>query len=175
MTANLPALVDRSGNEIRKGRISDALRSAIVLIVHDALTVAEAAERTGFKSQSLAKALLKPHVRAYRADVKRAWLASKTSKAWLVVANLAESAGSEKVQLEAARTILQASGELSPDDGEGQRQAVALIQFIKNETHVHGGQPLTSRIAGVVQAVEHQDVDFEPLDRGSSLTPSDDA
>lgn len=110
-------LVTRSGEVIRKGRISPALRSAIHLIVSDGLTVAEAAMRTGYTTHSLTQALKKPHVRALRDSVKRAWIESRTEKAWLTVADLADNAASEDVRLKAAKTFLDAAGELTPDAG----------------------------------------------------------
>ena len=57
MTTEL--LVNRDGEEIRKGRISPALRTAITLIVSEGLTVADAAVRTGYKVHSLTQALKK--------------------------------------------------------------------------------------------------------------------
>ena len=55
MTFGVLDMTTRDGQPIRKGRISPALRSAIILIVHEALTVAEAAKRTGYQTESLAK------------------------------------------------------------------------------------------------------------------------
>lgn len=120
---------DKHGNDVAKGRIRPALRTAINLIVADGLTIAEAAKAVGYKAESLSKALLKPHVRTLRADVKRAWLSSQTERAWLTVANLADKAASEDVRLKAARTILEASGELTPRDGAGAAPP-QLIQII---------------------------------------------
>ena len=165
--AKRPALVDRDGNRVSLGRVSPALRSAIVLIVEEGLSVAVAAQRTGYKRDSLAVALMKPHVKAVQGDIKRAWLASKTAKAWVTIANLAERAASEKVQLEAAKTILSASGELTPE-GESGHGAQTLIQFIRNE--FSAAQPMSHRLPGVVQLEDIQDATFEPLDRHPSLT-----
>jgi hypothetical protein len=175
MPADDTALVTRDGQAIGKGRLSPALKSAVTLIVHDGATVAEAAKRTGYQRESLAKALLKPHVRQFRAGVKRAWLESEAAKAWRTVADLASDAQSEKVRLEAARTILSSQGELTSDSGENDRRAVALIQFIRQgDTHIHG-QPLTQRLPGVVQAEDFQDAEYEPLDPSRGLTGPEDA
>lgn len=149
MTLALSEMQDRDGQPVRKGRISPALRTAIILIVHEALTVAEAAKRTGYKTESLAKALLKPHVRHEKERVKRAWLQSKTEQAWHTVADLASNAASEDVRLKAARTFLDAAGELTPD-AKGQAGPSQLIQIVTRAVNL--GQPLEQRMPGVIEA-----------------------
>jgi hypothetical protein len=160
----VPALVTREGETIRKGRISPALRTALTLIVHEGLTVNEAAKRTGYQGESLAKALLKPHVRAFKADVKRAWLASRTEKAWLTVAELADNSASDDIRLKASKLFLDAAGELTPDDkgGAGPRQ---LIQIITRSVQM-AGQPLGQRLPGVVEPLAGQYIDVTPSDSG---------
>jgi len=161
---NVPALVTRDGKPIGKGRISPALRTAVTLIVHDGLTVNEAAKRTGYQWESLAKALLKPHVRAFKADVKRAWLASRTEKAWLTVAELADNSASDDIRLKASKLFLDAAGELTPADqgGAGPRQ---LIQIITKSVNM-GGQPPSQRLPGVVEPLAGQWLDVTPSDSG---------
>jgi hypothetical protein len=157
-------MTTRDGQPIRKGRISPALRSAIILIVHEALTVAEAAKRTGYQTESLAKALLKPHVRHERERVKRAWMASQTEKAWHTVADLATNAASEDVRLKASRTFLDAAGELTPD-AKGQAGPSQLIQIITRAVDI-AGQPLDQRLPGVIEAPSYKVVDAKPSDSG---------
>lgn len=130
MTA--PQLTDKDGAEIRKGRVSPALRTAIVLLVEEGLTIPEAAQRIGYKGESLAKALAKPHVRALRADVKAAWMTNQTSRAWLTVAGLASGAQSEDVRLKACRTILEAAGELGRAEDDARGAARTLINIIQS-------------------------------------------
>ncbi len=144
-------MVDRAGNVIRKGRISPALRSAIQLIVSDGLTVAEAAGRTGYTTHSLTQALKKPHVRACRDGVKRAWIESRTEKAWLTVADLADNAASEDVRLKAAKTFLDAAGELTPDGGDKAGTARQLIQIVTQSVNL-GQHPPSERLPGVIEA-----------------------
>ena len=164
MTGKMVNLVDKDGNAIRKGRIRPALMTALRLIVEEGLSQDAAAKRVGMKGPSLTVALHKPHVRAALAGVKRAWLESQTSKAWLTVANLAESAVSEDVRLKASRTFLDAAGELTPDDkgGAGPRQ---LIQIITRSVQM-GGQPLDQRLPGVVEALPRNLIDVTPSDSG---------
>lgn len=157
-------LVTRQGETIRKGRVSPALRSAIVLIVTEGLSIVDAAQRVGMKPHSLQVALKKGHVKACRADVKRAWLASQTDKAWKIVGELMDGAASEKVQLEAAKTVLQAAGELTGHEGDDTSKARQLINLTQNVTHFHGAHPLTERLPGVVEVVSVQDLDDEALD-----------
>ena len=164
MTHSLAPLQDKDGKALRKGRIRPALMTAIRLIVEQGLSQVDAAQRVGMKQESLSKALHKPHVKVALAGVKRAWLESQTSKAWLTVANLAESAVSEDVRLKASRTFLDAAGELTPDDkgGAGPRQ---LIQIITRSVQM-GAQPLDQRLPGVVEALPAQYIDVTPSDSG---------
>lgn len=131
-----PALITKAGRTIRKGQLRAPLRAAIALIVGEGLSISDAAKRVGYQPDSLSAALQKPHVRAYRADVKRTWLDGETSQAWARVISLAKTADSEKVQLEANKTVLSAAGELQPQEPE-RRESGPTITFIRNETHVH--------------------------------------
>lgn len=152
-------LVDKSGQSIRKGRISPALRTAIILVVEQGLTLKDAAARTGYKPESLAKALCKPHVRAFRADVKRAWWNSKTERAYVDLAELATSAASEDVRLKAIKEVIAI-------DREAQRalpeQARQLVQIVTQSVQI-GAVPPTERSAGVIEAAP-----FQPLSLPSS-------
>jgi len=143
-------LVNRDGETIRKGRISPALRTALQLIVSDGLTVKDAAMRTGYTPHSLTQALKKPHVKAEKERVRRAWMESQREKAWVTVAGLAAEAQSEDVQLKAARTILDHFGDLKPDVGGGSTGQRQLIQIVTNTLNM-GGHPLSERLPGVVE------------------------
>lgn len=177
MGDNLPAvrqMVDIDGKRLRKKRVGEALATAIRYIEEQGYSVGQAAEATGYKRNSLFAALAKPHVKVFRAGVKRAWRDAAAPKAWNQITKLAEAAGSEKVRLEASKTVLAALGELTSEEGGGVG-APALIQFIKAETHHHHGpQPLTQRLPGVVQGEDFQDADYEPLDSKPGLTGQDD-
>lgn len=134
------------------------MRTAITLIVHEGLTVNEAAKRTGYQWESLAKALLKPHVRAFKSDVKRAWLSSETERAYLVAARLARGAASEDVQLKAARLFIdmdQEARKAMPD------QARQLVQIINHGT-VHTGQLPSQQLSGVIEAQPYQPLTVLP-------------
>ncbi|WP_292229352.1 hypothetical protein [Brevundimonas sp.] len=153
-------LYDRDGAMIRKGRVSPALRTAITLIVHEGLTVADAAKRTGYKTESLAKALIKPHVKAFRADVKRAWLASETEQAWLTAADLQRRGMSEDVRLKAAKVFIDADKDARAAMPEQARQ---LVQIITKEVHL-GGQPTNNRLPGVIEAEPYQPLSLPSSD-----------
>lgn len=155
--ASVPALVDRAGERVSKGRISPALRTALVLIVHEGLSVAESAQRTGYKYESLQKALLKPHVRHAKEAVKRAFLASETEQAWLTVIGLARKATSEDIKLKAAKVLLDAAGELTPKAGDD-RGPRALVQIVMHHPSASEAQPITHRLPGVIEA--------QPIQRG---------
>lgn len=162
------ALVDRAGEVVVKGRISPALRTALVLIIHEGLTVAESAQRTGYKPDSLAKALLKPHVRHAKAAVKRAFLASETDKAWLTVTGLAQNSASEDVRLKAAKVLLDAAGELdgSVAGAAGPRTLVQIVMHHAPDT----GQPTLRQLPGVIEAqpiqrARHDPSNFAPVGR----------
>lgn len=157
-------MVRRDGSPITSGRIRPALETAIRLIVTEGYAIADAAKAVGYREHSLIQALKKPHVRAFRAGVKRAWLESQTSKAWLTVANLAANAVSEDVRLKASRTFLDAAGELTPD-AKGQAGPSQLIQIITRAVDI-GGQPLDQRLPGVIEAPAWKAIDAKPSDSG---------
>jgi hypothetical protein len=118
-------------------RIRPALRDAVTAIVHEGLSITEAAQRVGYARESLSKALSKPHVVALKAAVKRAWLGSETERAWLTVVNLSNSAASEDVRLKAARILLEAAGELGDHDADRKGPA-SLVQININHANVVG-------------------------------------
>lgn len=145
-------LVTKDGTPIRKGRVSPALRTAVTLIVTDALSIADAAKRTGYKVTSLEIALRKPHVKAFKSDVMRAWRDSKTEKAWHTVVDLASGAASEDVKLKAARFLIEqdeAAKSAMPD------QARQLVQIINHGT-VNTGQLPSQQLSGVIEAQPYQ-------------------
>jgi len=113
----------------RAKQVRAEVQTAIRLIVTEGYTVAEAADFVGYKRESLRLSRLKPHVRAFEQGVKRAWMESQTAKAWLTVANLAQGAASETVRLQAARTFLEAQGELG-NAPEAEQRAQTLIQIV---------------------------------------------
>lgn len=141
-----------------KGRIRPALITAIRLIVEKGYTQRDAAQAVGMNEVSLSLALHKPHVIEARSAVKRAWLGSATDKAWLTVVTLAETAASEDVRLKAAKTLLDASGELGASKTpDGPR---TLVQIVVNHAPATP-QPIGHRLPGVIelQAVQGKRVD----------------
>jgi len=142
-------LVNRDGEEVRKGRISPALRTAITLIVSEGLTVADAALRTGYKAHSLTQALKKPHVKAFRASVKRAWIASETEQAWLTMTDLARRAASEDARFKAAKYLIdidvQARNALPTDTRQ-------LVQIVTQNVTMTGNLT-ASQMPGVIESL----------------------
>jgi hypothetical protein len=124
------------------------LRTAITLIVHEGLTVADAAKRTGYATESLSKALIKPHVKAFRSSVKRAWLASQTERAWLTVSDLALQANSEDVRLKAAKVFIEADQAARNAMPEQARQLVQIVTQNVNLT----GHLTASQMPGVIES-----------------------
>jgi len=152
MTDTGGPLVDRAGEPVYKGRVSPALRTAIKLIVEEGLPVADAAKRTAYKVESLHKALCKPHVRAFRLSVKRAWLASQTERAWLTVSELALQANSEDVRLKAAKVFIEADQAARNAMPEQARQ---LVQIVTNTVNMTGHLP-ASQMPGVIESPPYQ-------------------
>jgi hypothetical protein len=151
-------LVTLQGQKIRKGRVAPALRTAITLIVTEGLSIVDAAQRTGYKAHSLQVALKKPHVKAAKEAVKRAFLASETDKAWLTVVGLAQSAGSEDVKLKAAKVLLDAAGELEPKGvAPGAQRPTVIINMVHP-----AGHPIPHQLPGVIEAQPIQRVRVLP-------------
>lgn len=161
MTTGDHGLRDADGQSIRKGRISPALRTALVLIVHEGMSQADAAKRVGIRPNSLAKALLKPHVKAALLDVKRAWLASQTERAYLVAATLATGANSEDVQLKAARIFIDMDQQARATMPEQARQ---LVQIVTQNVQI-GGQLPDGQVSGVIEAPAYRVI---PADASNS-------
>ncbi len=143
-----------------KGRIRPALANAVRLIIEEGLTQADAAQRVGMRQESLSVALRKPHVAALKNDVKRAFLASATSKAWVIMAQLANGAVSEDVRFKAAKVFLEAAGELSADGARDQAPR-SLVQIVVNHPQVPGGGAderhpgVIERGPGVIEIIRH--------------------
>lgn len=122
-------MVDKAGKTIRRKQIRPALVTAIKLIVEEGYSVRDAAISVGYQFHSLEQALVKPHVKAFRAGVKRAWLEGRTQKAWLNIAELADGAKSEDVKMKANKVFLEAAGELGQTD-RGDARPTTLIQIV---------------------------------------------
>ncbi len=143
-------LVTKTGEAIAKGRIRPALATAIRLIIEDGLSQADAAKRVEMRQESLSVALRKPHVKAFRDAVKRAWLASETDKAWLTVTGLATGAASEDVRLKAAKVLLDAAGELSGGKGQGDSGPRTMVQIVMHHPDA-SQQPTPQQLPGVIE------------------------
>ncbi|WP_426040748.1 hypothetical protein [Brevundimonas sp. TWP2-3-4b1] len=96
----------------RKQQIRPGVEAALQLIVQRGLPFFEAAEAVGYKPESLAKALRRPHVLDRLADIKREWMDARTFRAWVGMAELADSAVSEEVRHKSYKVFLEAAGEL---------------------------------------------------------------
>lgn len=142
-----------------KGRIRLPLASAIRLIIEEGYTQADAAQAVGMKAASLSSALRKPHVRALRAAVKRAWLENEAGKAWLTVAALASGAASEDVRLKAAKLFLEVGGELDRVRGDD-RAPKSLVQIVMHhpaELTTVGGNK-----SGVIEIIQNPGRNADP-------------
>ena len=148
----------RIGETVAKGRspqIRPRLQDAVRLIVTEGLSQADAAKRSGMTPHSLNVALKKPHVRAFFSHVRDAWMDNRTSKAWLNIAQLADSACSEDVRLKANRTFLEAAGELGAKGQDAGKLATALVQIIVNQGQI-AGQLTSSQVSGVIEGEAYQ-------------------
>ena len=160
MTEAITIQTEPHGIQIPKGQLRPALRAAIDLIVKEGFSQVDAAKTAGMRQHSLSIALKKPHVRAYVEGVKRAHLGSATFKAWHTVLDLMANAASEDVRHKAARTVLDAAGELGNDgNGDGKAQA-QLIQIVTQAVNI-GQHPLSERLPGVVEAPAYRVIEHD--------------
>lgn len=134
----------------RRKQIRPQLAAAIRLIVDEGASIPEAAERVKMQLRSLQAALRKPHIKAHLADVKRAWMTSQTRKAWTTVAQLADGAASEDVRHKAARTILEAAGELGGRGQADDQQPRQLVQIITQAVNL--GAAAAQATPGIIEA-----------------------
>jgi hypothetical protein len=156
----------------RAPQIRPRLQDACRAIVSEGLSVPDAAKRSGMTVASLQIALRKPHVRAFLSSVKHAWLESRTSKAWLNVAQLADSACSEDVRLKANRVFLEAAGELGAKGADPNATARTLVQIVVNAAQGMGHLP-ASQMPGVIesppyQPLQHDASNCRPVGRDES-------
>ena len=152
-------IIDVKAKEVasraRAPQIRPRLQEACKVIVTEGLSIADAAKRSGMTAHSLQVALKKPHVRAFLASVKDAWLDSRTSKAWLNIAELADRACSEDVRLKANRVFLEAAGELGGKGDDAANMARALVQIVVNAAP-NAGQLPHGQLSGVIEAQPYQ-------------------
>jgi hypothetical protein len=154
---NLPDLVTKDGKPVTQGRIRPALDSAIRLIEERGYTIPDAAKAVGYRTHSLVQALHKPHVRAHRADVKRAWRESETAAAWQEMARLARHAGSEDVRFKSAKFLIEIAEEA---EGRMPSQARQVVQIVTQNVNL-GGQLIPNQSSGVLEAVPYQALDHD--------------
>lgn len=106
-----------------QGRIRPALREAVRLMVEDALTRSQAAEKAGITDHALYCALRKAHVAGYRNELMEVLRTSEASRTIGRAAKLADNAESEHVRLQANTWLAGIEG-------------IAPAQRIEN-THIH--------------------------------------
>ncbi|RYG85102.1 MAG: hypothetical protein EON59_12930, partial [Alphaproteobacteria bacterium] len=99
----------------RSKQIRPPLERAIRLMVEEGSTLSEAAQTAGLVEESLRKALVKPHVKAFRTGVTRAWLDNQASRGFVKAVALMDGAESQKLQLESAKLLIGAAGMLEPE------------------------------------------------------------
>lgn len=126
------------GKDGRKLQIREPLQQAIRLIEEEGVSIKDAALSVGYAEASLILALTKPHVKSFRAGVKRAWMQARTTKAWHNIAELADKAKSEDTRLKANKTFLEASGELgaAQQQDSGPRSLVQIVAQPGSVVHV---------------------------------------
>ena len=160
MTEDATDLLGKDGKPVVKGRIRPALDTAIRLIEEQGFTIADAAKSVGYRTHSLVQALHKPHVRAFRAHVKRAWRESESSYAWYTMTRLARDAASEDVKFKSAKFLIEmdeAANNRMPE------QARQLVQIVTNTVQI-GQQPTEGQLSGVIEAAPFQLVKQQPSD-----------
>ena len=89
-----------------KGRISPQLKQAIELIVQEGKTLADAAQAVGLKKESLQKSLKKPHVAQFKTRVFSVFKDGLAEASLSRVSELAMTAKSESVRLDANKTLM---------------------------------------------------------------------
>ncbi len=165
MSADAHPIIDEKAKAAvaiaRAPQIRPRLQEACTLIVTEGLSQQDAARRAGMTPHSLNVAMKKPHVRAFLSSVKHAWLESRTSKAWLNVAQLADSACSEDVRLKANRVFLEAAGELGAKGTDPNATARTLVQIVVNAAQGMGHLP-ASQMPGVIEAPAYQPLQPHP-------------
>lgn len=148
-----PLPANAKGIDGRKLQIREGLAEAIRLIEEEGVSVSDAALSVGYQRKNLELAMSRPHVKAYRASVKRAWLKARTTRAWHNIANLADGAKSEDVKMKANKVFLEAAGELGQGD-RGDARPSTLIQIVAQP-----GSTVSIPDSGLIEAPDYADDD----------------
>lgn len=151
----------------RKAQIRPRLSKAIEAMVNHGLTIHQAAENAGMTYESLRVALHKPHVQAHMSHVKRERLGLETLRSWHVVSELRDSSLSDKVRLDAAKTVITAAGELAAEREPAAPNAVAIQIITQGDATV-----LQASAGNVIEAPPFDPKTFQPR---PALTQSADA
>lgn len=152
-----------------KGR----LRTAIELMVHEALPRREAAERAGLTDNALYRALNKPHVMRFKRSVFAAMVNAEAERSVVTMVELRDKAGSEHVRLEAAKHLGALGGVKPPETPKHQRPDaipgyiidLTPVQVIEGDASAPGSRRLlvipSDKQADEPEQPQALDVDFE--------------
>lgn len=102
--------------DTRKFRVSNKIKKALYLIVHNGYPVKNAAIEADMTERGLQLALSKQHVREYKKDIVHAFMASGTELARFTIVDLMKNSKSDAIKLDAAREILRLNGEYGIDN-----------------------------------------------------------
>jgi hypothetical protein len=97
-----------------KTRISEHIKVAIHEMIYNGRTRKQAAEIAKIKDDSLYKILLKPDVLKYKNEIMRVFRESESERSFTKIVTLRDEAESQRVQLDAAKTIASMDDRFQP-------------------------------------------------------------
>lgn len=138
----------------RSPQVRPRLREVCRLLVEEGRTLAQAAQTAGMTYESARVALHKPHVQAFLASLKRERLGFETIRSMHRVAELRDTAQSEKVSLDAAKLLMTAAGDLQPEERDRSPASGVVVQIVVAD--YHQALPITVSDKGVIEAPPYQ-------------------
>ena len=147
----------------RRQQVRPGVEAALRLIVERGLPFSEAAQAVGYKPESLAKALRREHVLQRLADIKREWMDARTFRAWVGMAELADSAVSEEVRHKSYKVFLEAASELGGKSDAPHPIGVA-VQIIVGSGPDRREILISDQTSGVIEAAPWSPATPPPAD-----------
>lgn len=132
----------------RAPQVRPRLRVALQALVYEGRTIGEAAEISGMTYESVRVALQRPHVQAALTALKRERVGLESLRSFHTVTQLRDFSGSDKVRLDASKTIMTAAGDLEPERHQAPASGTVL-QIVVNTQHALPEAPSS---AGVIEA-----------------------
>lgn len=145
-------------------RIAPRLDQAIQMLVHTGCSIREAAESTGYNTNSLTTALKRPHVIARKRDIIAAFMQNGQDLCRKTLLDIVKSSKSDGARIEAIKTFLTLTGDLGGDKATTNNlNGDVIINYLpapsRDDLPVITIQPVRPNALNVLDIDSHSDND----------------